>query len=110
MATNRVYEHGWRKAFVPDNPDPAVIGGIVRTGKMVGVALTAPDANGMVTIDFHGVYDLPVFGDDGSGSPVAIGDLLYFTDSSGQLDKDANDVPAGIAWERLAQARPRPSP
>jgi predicted RecA/RadA family phage recombinase len=102
MATNRIYEHGYRKSFVPDDPAAPVSGSLVRVGTQIGVALTNPDDNDYVTVSFHGVYKVPVEGSDGKPVAVEIGDLLYFTDSSGQLDKVTGSATlAGYAWDHV---------
>jgi len=54
------------------------------------------------TVQTQGVFDLSVYGHDGnSGSAVAVGDVLYWTDKDTALNKDASETPFGIALETV---------
>jgi predicted RecA/RadA family phage recombinase len=71
-------------------------------GKIPWVALTDEDASGLATVDTKGVYSLAVTGVDGSGnSAVAVGDLLYWDNTAGQINKKSTMVPFGHALQAV---------
>ncbi len=81
MASTEVMRPGWRRAVTPSDPGTPVMGQPVRLGKVVGVAMTKPDANGVVTADFGPAsYKLSVFDEATTG--IAIGDLIYYDDTA----------------------------
>lgn len=120
MATNRIFEKGTQIKVAPtDGPnDPAASGDHVIVGQLPGVALTDADdtiANGgQCTVQFDGVFDLPVNAWDtslntgaGGGDAVVAGDILFFDPASNRLrpnSADADAVRFGYALEPVAAA------
>jgi hypothetical protein len=87
MATNRWYKRGDYLAVVPTDPTLPLTSWPVRFGERPGVCeVSPPSAGGTASVSFVGVYDLSVqaFTTGGTApSAVALGDILYYTDSSG---------------------------
>lgn len=120
MATNRIFEKGNQLKVAPtDGPNATVASGDhVVVGQLPGVALTDADdtiANGGVsTVQFDGVFDLPVNAWDtslntgaGGGDAVTAGDILFFDPASNLLrpnNADADAIRFGYALEPVAAA------
>lgn len=68
-------------------------------GQIPFVALTDEDAAGFASIDTYGVYNLVVAGRGiGVDAAVAVGDILYWDNADGQVNKDStNGVRFGYA-------------
>ena len=103
MAKNRIFASGRTLSLAIAT---ITSGSPVAKGQITGVALTDTDADGNVTVDTEGVYDLSVKGVDGSGnSAVAVGDAIYYVDGdTPKLSKKATGVPFGFALETVASA------
>jgi predicted RecA/RadA family phage recombinase len=99
MAKNRVYESGRKLSLAATDPATPVSGDPVVVGQMPGVALTDERADGTTSIDFEGVYTLPVRGVNGGGnSAVAVGDILYYVSGdTPKLSKKDTGVRYGYA-------------
>ena len=101
MATNVVYEPGYKKSVVVTNPAAPVTNDPIRYGSLTGIALTDEGEGGNdathTSVDFGPFIALfSVFDEATTG--VAIGDPLYYDDVQGQLDNDAvNGYFFGIA-------------
>lgn len=80
MAKNRRSSSGRKLNVVCSDPATPASGDPVRFGRLAGVALTAERADGTTSVDFEGVYDVPV--DDDTGAGVAPGDTLYYQDTA----------------------------
>jgi hypothetical protein len=100
-------EPGYNLSVVCTHPATPATGGPVRFGAMTGIALTDEAADGNAT-GYTSVYfgpcvvDLPVKGDDGGGSAVAVGDTIFFTDATTyHLDKTAAGYFFGFALETV---------
>lgn len=120
MAKNRIFEHGTQLTVAPtDGPNATVQSGDhVVVGQIPGVALTDGSdtiANGgTASVQFDGVFDLPVNAWDtslnagaGGGDAVAAGDIIYFDPASGLLrpnSANAGAVRFGYALEAAAAA------
>lgn len=104
MSTNRVYEKGNHLPLAVTNPATPASGDPVRYGEMCGVADTAEEADGLVSVAFEGVYTLSVKGIDGSGNAaVAVGDRIYYTDAdTPKLSKKATGRFFGYALGAVA--------
>lgn len=106
MATNRVFKDGEFLGIDADNltgpNDPIESGDPVLFGVVPGVALTAPDADDIVSVQFGGVYEFPVVGADGAGNAaIAIADPLYH--DSGVINADeTNGTLFGYALAAVA--------
>jgi hypothetical protein len=89
MATNRVYKRADYLGVVPTDPTLPLSGMACRFGERPGVveaASAAGTAGGTVSVAFVGEYNLSVqaFTTGGTApSAVALGDILYYTDSGG---------------------------
>lgn len=89
MATNRVYKRGDYLGLVPTDPTLPLSGMATRFGERPGVVeahTVGGTAGGTVSVSFVGVYNLSVqaFTTGGTApSAVALGDILYYTDSGG---------------------------
>lgn len=97
MAKNRVREHG---AQIPALIASVAAGDPQVIGQVPGVALTATDGNGSVTLQTDGIFDLSVKGVDGGGN-VAVnnGDILYFVSGdTPKLGKKTSGVRFGYAY------------
>jgi predicted RecA/RadA family phage recombinase len=107
MAKNQRYKHGSPLALNVSAVNGSGTGDLVKSGDpgAVGqipiVALTDEDANGKATCATEGVYDLAVFGNDGTaGAAIAEGDKIVWDNAGGTLEKtpgSANSVPFGYA-------------
>lgn len=63
--------------------DPVVV------GDLPGVALTDEDSDGFAVVQTNGAYRLSVTGtNDGGNVAVASGDILYWDDAEGQVNKE----------------------
>jgi len=108
MATNRVYDPGYRLSVVCSHPSAPDSGDPVRYGYLTGVALTDEGDGGndstKTTVDFGpSVWDLSVEGVDDSGnSAVAVGDPIFYTDADDPvLNKKHSGYFFGIALETV---------
>lgn len=72
-------------------------------GQIPFVALTDEDADGLATVDTEGVYQLAVFGHDGTANAaIAAGDKVVWDNTGGTIEKapgSANSVPFGYALD-----------
>jgi hypothetical protein len=107
MATNIIQEPGYNLSVVVDHPATPASGDPVRFGVMTGVALTNEGEDGNAT-GYTSVYfgpcvvDAYVKGDNGSGSAVAVGDTIFFTDATTyHLDKTVTGYFFGFALETV---------
>lgn len=80
MATNRRKANGRKLSVVASNPTTPVSGDPIRVGQLGGIATTDERADGTVSADFGGVYDVNV--DDDAGTGIAPGDKLYYQDAT----------------------------
>lgn len=112
MATNRVFKDGEYLA-VPasaltgvndpiESGDPLLFG----AANVPCVATSDEDADGNVSVQFGGVYDLAVKGADGAGNAaVAVGDAVYY-DAGATPDElnadDTNGALFGYALEAVS--------
>lgn len=79
MATNIRNEYGEQLAVAVTDPTAPGSGDAVLVGQLPGVALIAEQADGLTTVKFNGVADLPVKGVDGAGNKaIAVGDIVYY--------------------------------
>lgn len=112
MAKNRKRETGRELSLAPTSAPgtTALSGDPVVVGQLPGVALkdaTDTVANaGTTTIQFDGVFDLPVKGVDQSGnSAVAAGDILYYVAAdTPRLSKKNTGVRFGYALSTVGSA------
>jgi predicted RecA/RadA family phage recombinase len=103
VATNMIHDEGKTLVLAIAS---ATSGAPVVKGQIRGVALTATDTDGNVTVQTRGVFDVSVKGIDGSGnSAVAVGDIIYHTVAdTPPLSKKATGVRFGYALEAVASA------
>lgn len=108
MATNIVFQPGYKQSVVCSSPASPVSGDPVRYGNMTGLALTDEGEGGNIstetTVEFGPyVADLSVKGVDGSGnSAVAVGDALWYVDAdTPHLSKKSAGYFYGIALEAV---------
>lgn len=60
----------------------------VAVGDIPGVAIIDENADGLATVDTGGVYDLSVFGHDGTAAAaIAVGDIVVWDNTGGTLEK-----------------------
>lgn len=104
MATNTKFESGTHLAVVATHPTTPTSGQPLVHGQRPGVALTDEHADGRVSAQFDGVFELAVVGANGSGGTVVLdGDILYY--DGGEINKDAtNGIRYGYAYNPLATA------
>lgn len=105
MATNRKFAEGDALSVTATAPATPASGDPILVGQLPGVALTDERADGTVSAQFNGVFELSVKGEGAAGNAaVAAGDILYY--EAGQtppLNKDAtNGVRFGYALEAVA--------
>ena len=86
MARNQIFDDGYQLSVVCSSPATPSSGDPVRYGQLTGVALTdeseGGNASGYTTVDFGpGVWDVYVFDEATTG--VAVGDPIYFDDTTG---------------------------
>lgn len=97
MAKNRARIDGRTISAAATQPATPVSGDPVLVGQIPGVALTDERADGTVTVDTAGVYNLSVKGENNAGnSAVAVGDLLYY--EAGQTPPVNKDNVAGVRF------------
>jgi predicted RecA/RadA family phage recombinase len=99
--TNRVYEKGGPLVVAQASKasgDPTVV------GQIPGVCATDTNADGNVTVETEGIFDLSVKGIDGSGNAaVTAGDILYYVSGdTPKLSKKASGVRFGYALEAVS--------
>jgi predicted RecA/RadA family phage recombinase len=94
MAKNRVRIDGRHLSLNVSALNGSGAGDLVKSGDPIaigdipGVALTDEDAAGLATVDTAGVYQLSVFGHDGTaGAAIAVGDLVVWDNTGGTLEK-----------------------
>ena len=108
MATNRVFKDGeYLQVAAADctGPnDPIESGDAVIWGaaEVPAVATSDQDDAGLVSVQFGGVYDIPVVGANGAGNTaIAAGDPVYF--DGGAINADVtNGSLYGYAMEAVA--------
>ena len=87
--------NGSGAADIVKSGDPGAV------GQLPFVALTDEDASGLATGDTAGVYNLAVFGHDGTANAaIAVGDLVVWDNTGGTLEKtpgSASSVRFGYA-------------
>jgi predicted RecA/RadA family phage recombinase len=103
MATNEVYKEA--------RQIPLTVGANIAArspvcvGKIAGVALTATGASGtqVATVALEGVFKLLVHADSGSGTTIAQGDILYWTQGdTPQISVKTSGVRFGYALEAIS--------
>lgn len=105
MATNQEFADGRKLSVAVTAPATPASGDPVLFGQRPGVALTDEDANGDTSVDFGGVYNLTVDGQDDLGAAaIAAGDILYY--DGGQINADAvNGVRFGYAMDPVGSGQ-----
>lgn len=82
--------------------DPVVVGQIPGVAEIDEVTDAAQGTVGTATVDTQGVYDLPVFGHDGTANAaIAPGDIVVWDNAAGTLEKSpgsAGSVRFGYAY------------
>lgn len=108
MATNIIFEPGYKQSVVCSNPTTPASGDPVRVGKLTGIALTDEGDGGNeateTSVDFGPlVADLVV--DDNEGTGIAVGDPIYYHDTgTGTGSVHLNNTAAGAdAFFGIAQ-------
>lgn len=107
MATNRVYAHGNELSIAVTHPTSPDSGQPCRVGPLTAVAVTDEDSDGLTSVQFDGVWDLPVKGaDDDGNSAVSVGNPLFYVDAdvddgTGFLSKKTSGYFVGIALEAV---------
>lgn len=97
MSKNQRYQRGEQLSLAATAPATPASGDPVLVGQMPGVALTAERADGETTIQFVGVFDLSVKGENNAGNiAVAAGDILYY--EAGQTPPVNKDSVAGVRF------------
>jgi predicted RecA/RadA family phage recombinase len=95
MAKNQVFDFGKLKTLSgkTDTPTTPASGSPILFGQIPGVCLVSEDANGYSVMAINGVWDLKVYGLNGSGA-VAVnnGDKLYINSSTQVISKVATDI------------------
>lgn len=107
MAKNRVRKDGRFLSKVATQPATPASGDPVLVGQIPGIALIDEEANGNVTVDTGGVYNLSVLGETnaGAGSAVAVGDILFYdTATTPKINKDTTGVRFGYALGTVGSA------
>lgn len=90
MAKNRKFANGRQLSVVCTAPATPASGDPVLFGERPGVALEDEASDGSTSVDFGGVYALPVKGADGAGNAaVAAGDIVYY--DGGEINVDATN-------------------
>lgn len=100
MATNRVFHSG--RVLRVTVPSPTTSGDPIAVGSMAGVALTDYDAvDGKATVDFGGVYDIPVKAINGGGNSAIVegAPLYYVSGDTPPVSKKTTGVFLGYALE-----------
>lgn len=99
MATNEKRVQGRYLNLVASNPANPASGALCRYGTMIGIAIVTGAGGLAFPIDFGpAVYTVSVKGQNASGNtPVAAGDVLYYTDGQAFLDKTVTGYAAGTA-------------
>lgn len=109
MATNRIFERG--RQFEADvsgvngsgTSDAVQSGDPGAIGSLPFVALTDEDADGMATIQTDGVFELSVRGHDGTANAaVDAGEIVYWDNTTGELDVATAGIRFGYALEAVA--------
>jgi predicted RecA/RadA family phage recombinase len=99
MATNLVKDDARYLQVAASYPATPTSGTPVVFGSIPGVALTDEDANGDITMDCGGVYDLPV------AVATTVGAIIYFEVSGSTLIVTAgSNIRFGYALEAQAGA------
>jgi len=111
MAKNRVHEHGTQLKLNVSAVNGSGTSDLVKSGDpgAVGslpfVALTDEDSAGLATCQTDGVFDLAVFGHDGTANAaIAAGDLVVWDNTGGTLEKtpgSASSVRFGYALDAV---------
>lgn len=103
MATNLVFDTIRGLSLTATAPTTPASGGPVLVGRIGGVAIIDETSDGKTSIDFGGVYDLSVKGEDDDGNvAVAAGDEIYYTDAdTPKLSKKRSGVLFGTALEAV---------
>lgn len=103
MAKNRRFADGRQLSVVCTAPAVPASGGPVLFGQRPGVALENERTDGTTSVDFGGVYDLPVtaINDVPANVAVAAGDILYYDATLARLDVGPNGVRFGYAKEAV---------
>lgn len=107
MSRNRVLEHG--DSFPVTVPAGTLSGAPVAVGQLPGVAridrMTVGEHAGKATVDFHGVYNLAVVGQEWNGTAIvsvaiAEGAILYLNGTT--INRDNRGVRYGYALDPVA--------
>lgn len=107
MATNRVFARGNEIAVVASHPTSPDSGQPCRIGALTAVATSDEDTAGKTSVQFDGVWDLPVKGANDSGNvAVAAGDAVFYVDAdiddgTGFLSKKVSGYFFGVALEAV---------
>lgn len=108
MASNIIYEPGWKIAVACSDPTTPTTGSPVRFGERTGIALTDEGEGGNAatetTVNFGPfVADLSVKAvDDDGNSAVAVGDMIFYVDAdTPKLSKKASGYFFGFAQEAI---------
>lgn len=84
MAKNRKFESGDKLSYAIAGKSS---GDAAAFGQLAGVCLTDTDADGNVTMQTNGVFELSVVGADGAGNAaIAAGDKVYVDGSAVNAD------------------------
>lgn len=117
MAKNRLYATGDRLPMdvsalngsgtsnLCKSGDPVAFGAVGTTLGFGGVCITTENASGLATVQFNGVFNLAVTGKNAADADtaVAIGAVLYWDDTPGQLNLDStNGIRFGYALAAVA--------
>lgn len=99
MALNKVYDEGRHLPVVCSFPATPASGDPVLVGSIPGVAVINERADGITTVDFGGVYTLPVTAAAGA---IAVGAPLYASQASPVVISNTNTgIPFGFALQAL---------
>lgn len=104
MAKNRKFLHGWTFELNVSAVNGSGTSDLVKSGdpgavgQLPFVALTDEDSGGLATVQTDGVFNLSVRGHDGtSNAAVAVGAVVYWDNTNGELDVQTAGVRFGIA-------------
>src|SRR5919109_3804197 len=104
MAKNQRFDEGRKITLNVSANNGSGTGDLVKSGDpgangvLPWVALTDEDADGIATVVCDGVYDLAVFGHDGTANAaIAVGDKVVWNDAAGTLRKTPG-LAGGIAF------------
>jgi len=99
MATNLIYEPGYKRAMVCTSPTTPTSGAPVRVGRRTGIALVDEGGGGAAateTVVDAGPFVATLSVDDNLGTGIAVGDLIYYHDTAtGTPATNLNNDPAG---------------